>query len=309
MKERAAGIEQSVLARLKTAAVSRGQSFELMLTYYGMERFLYRLSQTEECKDFVLKGGLLMMTWPHRVLRATRDIDLRVYLPSDQEAIRILFQRVSSIEVPFDGIRFNPDTVELEAISEQANYEGIRIRLWGFIAKARIRIQIDLGFSDPISPRPKLVNYPTILDMPEPRIRVYPIESFISEKMEAIVQLGEINSRMKDFYDLYLAANQQGLNGSRLVEAIRKTFNSRKTEIPGDVPAGLTEEFARRQETQWTAFLRRIGAAGEEKHALVDICARLREFLMPVMVAAKKDDPFQYSWMPELGWQDAVKVQ
>jgi len=302
MKQRASGLQQSILQRLRMAAEDREQPFDQVLTYYGIERFLYRLSQIEEAKDFVLKGALLMMTWPDGMLRATRDIDMRSYLPPDETRIKQVFQKASRVDAANDGIYFDSESVSVEPIIERASYAGFRARLWGYLARTRIRIQIDLGFADVISPRPKLAYYSTILEMPMPRLRVYPIVSFISEKLEVLVALGEINSRMKDFYDLYIITTTYSIDGGKLVVAIRKTFERRRTEILDEVPAGLTDEFAANQQTQWDAFLRRIGAAGSGMPALNKICGSLRCFLAPVLEAAGNNSRFEKRWSPHKGW-------
>lgn len=302
MKGRATGLQHSILARLKTIAEARQQPYDQVLVYYGIERFLYRLSQIEECRDFVLKGALLMNTWPGGMMRATRDIDMRSYLPDDEARIRETFQKACNILAEDDGIVFDPDTIVLEPIIERSAYTGFRIRLRGRIARAQINIQVDLGFSDSIWPRPKLADYPVMLDMPAPRLRVYPIESFLSEKLEAIVQLGEINSRMKDFYDLYYVATACLVDGVKLMQAIQKTFKRRGTGIPMTIPAGLSDAFARDRQTQWAAFLRRIGDAGAGVPSLEIVSQKLREFLLPVLRAANLGTEFYMVWQPGTGW-------
>jgi len=244
-----------------------------------------------------------MMTWPDAMMRATRDIELRSFLPSDEARIKQVFQKACVVDAPHDGTFFDAESLSVEPIIEQASYAGFRVQLWGYLARTRIRIQIDLGFNGVISPRPKLAYCPAMLEMPRPRLSVYPIEFFISEKLEAILALGEINSRMKDFYDLYSISTTYSIDGSKLVVAIRKTFERKMIEISNEVPVGLTDEFAAKQQTQRDAFLRRIWAAGSGVPALNRICGSLRRFLMPALEATGKNSTFGKHWDPYKGWR------
>ena len=197
-------IAASVRARLRAKARESDQTFNEILQYYGIERLLYRLSRSQYANDFVLKGALLFFGWGIAPRRPTRDIDFRGYKFRTIEDAEEVFRQVCDVTVKEDGLQFDPDSVKAERIIEDEIYEGVRIRFQGKLGKAILHMQVDIGFSDQPATEPAWIEYPTILGMPFPRIRAYPLESFISEKFEAIVALGLANSRLKDFYDLYV---------------------------------------------------------------------------------------------------------
>lgn len=282
MKSKATALQQSILDRLRNIAREQGQAFERVLTYYGIERFLYRLSQSKYRNLFILKGALLMKTWPQGLERATRDIDFRAYSNPDLEEVTQILQEICAQPFENDGMVFNPKSLEVDSIVERAEYPGVRAKLWGKVGEARVRIRLDLGFSDPVTAEPDWVDYPTLLEMPAPKLRAYPRATVVAEKLEAIAQLGEVNSRMKDFFDLYNMARMFHFDEKLLAECVRSTFNARGTLIPEDVPAGLTDDFARANQSRWTAFLRRIGQEREEIASFQNIVRLLRDFAIPI---------------------------
>jgi predicted nucleotidyltransferase component of viral defense system len=243
----------SVRARLRTKARQRDQTFNEVLQYYGIERLLYRLSRSQYSDNFVLKGALLFFGWGIPLRRPTRDIDFRGYEFSTLEKVEEIFRHICGVRVEEDGLQFDPNSVRAERIIEDETYAGVRVRFQGQLEKAVLHMQVDIGFSDQLATGPTWVDYPTILDMPSPRIRVYPLESFISEKFEALMSLGVANSRLKDFYDLYVASNVFELEGEPLAEAIATTFRSRNTPIPEGVPDGLSDVFVDNRSRQWRA--------------------------------------------------------
>ena len=280
-------IGASIRARLLAKAKVGGQDFNLVLTRYALERLLYRLGASGYAERFLLKGALLFGLWfdiPHR---PTRDADLLGFGPAELPVLETLFRELCAAVVePEDGIRFQAETVRAEEIRKEANYGGIRVTLVGLLAGARCPVQVDVGFGDAVTPGPEPVEYPTILPgLPAPRLRAYPRETVVAEKLEALVTLGIANSRMKDYFDLWVLASHADFDGDTLARAIRATFERRATQIPKGVPFGLTDAFAEdsQKQTQWRAFLARNAL---DPVPLVEVLDLLRRFLMPALQAA-----------------------
>ena len=229
-----------------------------------MERFLYRLSKSRYADNFVLKGALMLTVWEAPLTRPTMDIDLLGRIDNRIETIVRVTREICRQEVEPDGIDFDIATIEAERIAEDADYEGIRVRFRGSLDTARIVMQLDIGFGDIVIPSPEPTNYPTLLDLPAPQLRGYSRESTIAEKFEAMVKLGILNSRMKDFFDIWLMSRQFDFKGPILSEAISKTFSTRGTNIQSE-PIALTNSFAEdaAKAAQWRGFLR--------KNRLVDV--------------------------------------
>lgn len=268
----------SIHARLLNLARAHGEDFSLVLNRYGVERWLYRLSQSPQRDRLWLKGALLFQLWfdvPHR---PTRDADFLGIGPADAGELREAVLAVCNIEAD-DGMRFNPGTVRVEEIREAARYAGLRVRLVGTLGKARCTLQLDVGYGDAVTPGVEEVEYPTMLDdVPTPRLLVYPRASVFAEKLEAIASLGLVNTRMKDYFDLRALALEGALDTAVLGDAIAATFARRGTPIPEDLPSGLTGEFAQdaAKRAQWQAFLGKNGLAGAPLDGVV---AELGEFV------------------------------
>ena len=209
-------IAASVRARLANKARESRRPFQELFQYYGLERFLYRFSSTEQCKHFLLKGALMLRVWKAPKSRPTRDIDLLGYLHNDLERIEGIARQVCELAVSDDGLRFDAATVVGERIKADAEYEGVRFRFSGFLERARIPLQLDIGFGDVVHPSAQEMSYPTILNFPAPRLHMHPRESVVAEKFEAMVHLGSVNSRMKDFFDIWLLAWQFDFAGAEL---------------------------------------------------------------------------------------------
>ncbi len=293
----------SVLARLRNKARETNRPFDQVLRYYGFERFLYRLSQSKYRDQLILKGAVLLTAWPTGLRRTTSDIDFTIIAASDLGELNSIVAEICVITVPPDGLRFDAESIQLEPLVGKGNSRGARIRFWGYVGKARIRMQLDLGFSDEITPRIETVDYPTLLDMPAARLRANPKETVVAEKLEAIVQLGEANSRMKDFFDLWHLSRIFLFNGETLVIAIGNTFSARTTRIPVDTPIGLTNEFAATNQAQWHAFLARIGNEDKRLTSFATVISRHREFALPPMHAAIHGEGFVRQWTDSEGWQ------
>ncbi len=293
----------SVLARLRNKARETNRPFDQVLRYYAFERFLYRLSQSKYCDRFILKGALLLTAWPTGIRRTTSDIDFTTISASDLGELNSIVAEICVIQVHPDALRFDAESIQVEQVIGQGISRGARSRFWGYVGKARVRMQLDLGFSDEITPRIETVDYPTLLDMPAARLRAYPKETVVAEKLDAIVQLGQANSRLKDFFDLWHLSRAFVFNGEPLVKAIGNTFGVRTTRIPVDTPIGLTEEFAATNQAQWQAFLARIGNEDEQPTSFATVISRLREFALPPMHAASNGEHFARQWTEGEGWQ------
>ena len=236
----------SIHAHLKNEAEGQGRPFAELLQYYGIERFLYRLSRSKYMDKFILKGGLLFYGWNIPLRRPTRDVDFRGYLDNSDESVPQAIKDVIAEPVPDDGITFDPRTIAVERTQIDADYEGVRIKFTRHLGRARIPMQIDIGFSDVLASHAEQVDYPTLLgDTKSPRLKGYPRESTVSEKFHAMIRHAALNSRFKDYYDIRLLAENFEFDGRSLQKAIEKTFAKRQTEIPIERPAALTIEFAK----------------------------------------------------------------
>lgn len=292
----------SVRSRLLNKARAEKLDFNLLLTRYALERMLYRLSVSNQRDQFLLKGALLFDLWfdvPHR---PTHDADFLGFGSAEIPHIEVLFREVCQIEGG-DGIVFLSETVKADEIRKEANYAGVRVTLMGLLDGARCPVQLDIGFGDAVVPGPDEVLYPVILgNMAEPHLRVYPRYTVVAEKLEALTSLGMLNSRMKDYFDLWILARHSDFDGAVLSKAIRATFERRHTTIPNDVPIGLTDEFTldAQKEKQWQAFLRKNAL---DKTPLATVVGDLRGFLLPVLSAIAAGSSLDHPWRAGTGWQ------
>ncbi|OGX12183.1 MAG: hypothetical protein A2351_06845 [Omnitrophica bacterium RIFOXYB12_FULL_50_7] len=274
-------IEASVRARLQNKAQETGRPFAEVFQYYGMERFLYRLSESKYADTFVLKGALMFVVWKVPGMRTTRDIDFLGRFDNEIIGIESVFKEICSMRVPQDGLVFEPETIKGERIKEDADYEGVRIKFTGFLGKARIPMQVDIGFGDVIFPKPKTISYPAILDFPSAHLKGYAAETVVAEKFEAMIKLGRLNSRMKDFYDIWLMARQFQFKGEELTQAIRRTFEHRGTRLPEKAPFFEAEIYNKLSDRQqlWKAFLQKIETKGAPDE-LFEMALAIEDFLL-----------------------------
>ena len=293
----------SVHARLMNRARADGRPFQELLQYYAMERFLFRLSRSPDSGRFVLKGALLMRAWDAPLARPTKDIDLLGHLQNSIDGIVAAISRACTLEVEADGMVFDPSTIIGQRIKEDAEYEGVRVCFVGRLGRARVPMQIDIGFGDAVVPRPQNIDYPTLLDFPAPRLAGYPRETVISEKYQAMVMLGIGNSRMKDFFDVWSLARGFAFDGPQLCAAIEATFRHRQTPLPPEPPLPLTEAFAndRGKQTQWSAFVRK-GQLASMVPSLADVIDSLHQFLMPPTRALVDGEAFGMQWKAGGPW-------
>jgi hypothetical protein len=266
----------SVRTRLKQHSTANQQDFNLTLTRYGLERLLYRLSVSEHASNFLLKGALLFTLWYDVAHRPTRDADLLSFGPDDVDTAVNTFQEICLITAD-DGVVFDPDSVKGSIIRKQAGYGGVRIDLEAKLDGARIALQVDIGFGDAVTPAPQAISYPVLLeDFPAPQLRAYPKYTVVAEKFHAVCLLGLANTRMKDYFDLWVLLNDTTLDPLELRQATKATFERRKMPLPKTVPIGLSDSFASdvTKQTQWNAFLKRNQL---EPTVLVDVVSTLRD--------------------------------
>lgn len=295
-------IGASVRDRLLNKARGDKQDYNLLLTRYALERMLYRLSISEQRDQFLLKGALLFDLWfdvPHR---PTHDADFLGFGSAEISSVEDVFRGICRIEVE-DGMVFQPDSVKAAEIRKEANYAGVRVMLMGLLGSARCPVQIDIGFGDAVVPGPENAHYPVILgEMPAPQLHVYPRYSVVAEKLEALISLGMLNSRMKDFFDLWILAKHSDFDGSVLSQAVAATLERRGTAIPNGMPAGLSDEFIHdiQKEKQWRGFLRKNAL---EPMSLATVVADLRGFLLPVLASVAVNGSYDLPWRAGDGWR------
>jgi predicted nucleotidyltransferase component of viral defense system len=279
----------SVRARLLTLSRANGQTFDLVLVRFALERLLYRLSQSPHADRFVVKGAMLLMTWLATPHRATRDLDLLGFGDPNPDDMLTTFRDILD-QTGKDGVTFDIGALRVERIREEITYGGLRLRTTANIGGARVTVVIDIGFGDALDPDAETVDYPVLLDLPAPRLRAYAKETVIAEKFHAMVVLGRTNTRMKDFYDIWVLRRTFAFDDDRLSRAIAATFERRGTAIPTEAPDALSAAFAQdaQKQTQWRAFVAGVAiAAGPLDVVIADLAA----FLMPHAraAAAKKN--------------------
>lgn len=258
-KKRTLNSIESIKARLLLLSKQRGQDMNIVLKQFSIERLLYRLSKSEHSNKFILKGAMLFTIWELLPHRPTRDVDFLGFgLNEVHELVRI-FQELCGIEVENDGLLFDADSISGSVIKKEDAYHGVRIKMIAYLGKARIPVQADIGYGDYVFPNPEMVDYPSLLGFPAPRLRVYSMYTVIAEKFHAIVELGIASTRMKDFYDLWYLSKSFDIDVNILVRAITETFNKRQTIIPKDTSLQFLEEFFTDEQKlkQWNAFLKR----------------------------------------------------
>ncbi len=300
MNKSVRNIAASVRQKLKNQAVLDKQPFAGLLQYYAMERFLYRLTQSSHAGRFVLKGALMLRVWQSPQFRPTMDIDLLGKTSNNIDDVCAQVTDIISVKTD-DGLIFDLTTIRGERIKEDADYEGVRVRFTGALDSARVNMQIDIGFGDIIHPKLVEAELPTILDSPVPRLLCYSRESAIAEKFETMIKLGTLNSRMKDFYDIWLLSRQFEFDGGELAEAIRLTLENRGTEIP-DVITAFTDEFVMLKDKQWAAFRKRLG----QEHVPADfaeVMVGVESFLQPVASVLSAGKQFSRKWSISDYWR------
>lgn len=278
----------SVHQRLLNIRDQTGVQFNHLLIRYGLERLLYRIEAAGHSDSFVLKGAMLFALWQNVPGRPTRDIDLLGFGNPTHERLRSIFVDACNADVMDDGLSFHSESIQTSDIRDDQEYHGIRLRLLGFLGRARLPIQIDIGFGDAVTPAPEAINYPAILDFPAPHIRAYHPTTVVAEKLNAMVVLGLMNSRLKDFYDVYVILKHMNIDDALLTNAVRATFKQRNVQLPSKVPVVFTPEFLEDgiKEKQWQAFLRRSGLPAHDP-SFSEIVDYLRDRLWPILSQPK----------------------
>lgn len=300
-------VAASVRQRLLNRAREEGEDVQRLLVRYALERLLYRMSLSDWHDQFVLKGAFTFLLWQGTLHRPTRDLDLMGYGSPEPRAVEDVFRAITGMDEGLeDGLQFDPSSVTAAPIREQAEYDGIRVKLTAYLGSARIPLQIDVGFGDAITPDPEFATFPALLEFPAPRIRMYPRETVIAEKLHGMVRFGIANTRMKDYYDLWFLSEHFPFEGTTLQRAIRATFERRGTALPDRRPVALTDNFARREEKgrQWEAFLARMELESSGL-ALSDAVHRGQVFLLPVLRALREEKPFRQTWPPSGPWDES----
>lgn len=301
MTAAAEGLAVSVQVRLIRHAKEIGSDPNVVLARFAIERLLYRLSRSKHADRFVLKGALLMLVWAGETVRPTRDADLLGFGDVSADSLVGVFTEVCSVEAEPDGLTFDPASIRVAPIRPEDAYGGLRVTLQARLGNARLPIQIDVGIGDAVVPEPEVLGYPTLLDFPRPRLRAYRPETSIAEKLHAIVSLGEVNSRMRDFFDIRALARRIPF-GEVLVHAVRATFERRRTALPEGLPVGLTPRFADLKQSQWRGFLTRSGITSAPAD-FGEVIGELAVFLGPIIEGARTTGAFRRTWQPGGPWR------
>jgi hypothetical protein len=293
----------SVHQRLLDNAKESSRPFNELLQHFAIERFIYRLSKTPHAERFILKGALMFSAWSGAASRPTLDIDLLGKMDNSIESIVAAMKDTCSVEVEKDGMSFHAETVTAARITEDADYEGVRVRLQGSLGNARVSLQVDIGFGDVVVPGPSKIEFPVLLDFPRPELAGYSMESTIAEKFQAMVKLGVLNSRMKDFYDIWMLSRSFSFKGKLLAEAIKKTFENRSTPVTID-PAIFNPSFVKdgNKKVQWQGFIKKTNLT-DAPEDFEDVVALVKVFLEPLVVSIAEQRVFNSIWTAPGPWR------
>ena len=296
-------IPASVHQRLLTKARESSRPFNELLQHFAIERFMYRLSKSPYKDRFILKGALMLSAWSGSMSRPTMDIDLSGRIENDPAKIAAAMKKACKMVVVEDGMSFDAETVTAMRIMEDAGYQGVRVRVRGFLGNARVSVQVDIGFGDVIVPGPLKVTYPVLLDFPPPELSGYSMESAIAEKFHAMVKRGILNSRMKDFHDIWMLSRSFDFRGTVLAKAIETTFANRDTPVLAD-PAVFDDSFPKDKDknVQWRGFIRKSRLSGMPDSFAV-IVAGVKVFLEPPTVALAGQRMFRSLWKAPGPWK------
>lgn len=297
------GSAASVHDRLLARARADGEEFQRVLVRYAIERFLYRLSGSPHAGTFVLKGATLFSVWTGAPHRTTKDVDLLGFGAPEEARIAAIMREVMTAEVEPDGLMFDVASIRVTSIRGDAEYDGLRVVCDVKLGTARIGLQVDIGFGDALALPADEVEVPTLLELPVPRLRAYRREQVIAEKLHALVDLGLVNTRMKDYFDIHALSRSFAFGGEDLARAIAATFARRRTPVPTDVPIGLSDEFATdpAKQRQWLAFVKRTGA--KDAPSLSEVVRSVGPFLLEPLQAAAAGGGFDRRWPAGGPWQ------
>ena len=291
----------SVRARLLTHARQHGDEYQRVLIRYATERLLFRLCQTEAADRFVLKGAMLLVTWPEHMFRPTRDLDLSGHGSPDPAAVARVFKRICQVQVPEDGIRFDGHSLRVQAVHEADKYQGAKLNLIGKLDRMVIPVRVDIGFGDHIHPPPKRGTFPGLLpNLPQANVLMYPPETVVSEKFEAMIRFGEANGRLKDFHDIWITTRTFPFDLPTLLEAVGGTLRHRETAIPTEMPVGLAKDFVAIVEDRglWSAFLH-SNPPTLKPPPFAELQEELRHFFGPIIAGLGAPEAANGRWDPD----------
>lgn len=290
----------SILARLRNVSKERGLDHTQVLTQFAVERLLYRLSLSPYKDRFLLKGAMLYVIWGNHPFRTTRDLDLLGYGDITPQSVKAIFQDIARVDAPEDCIKYFSESVQVNVIKALEEYAGVRVILNARIDRVRISVQVDVGVGDSVTPQAEYVSFPSLLALPEPRIHAYPKEVVIAEKLHAIWKLGMLNTRMKDYYDIFYLVQTYQFEASRIVQSLKNTFQRREASLSSELPVGLSPEFFSdiSKQLQWKAFLRKVGLAKDAQDIGQVICI-INSFVEPLLENLNNDRFFAQKWNTE----------
>lgn len=295
----------SIRTSLRRRARAHNEDMQYILSRYALERLLYRLGRSRYADKFVVKGALLFVLWRDHPHRQTRDLDLLAFGAPSADRMQQVFTDLCALPIDEpDGLSFQQETLKVTSIREMQEYGGLRVTLLCLLGETRFHVQVDIGFGDVVTPHASYADFPTLIGLASPHVKVYPPETVVAEKYEALVRLGAINSRVKDFYDLWTLASERTFSGAVLAQAIHSTFKRRGAALPATTPFAFTDSFisdpAKLQ--LWQAFVGRTGldpVARPLAETVELICA----FLMTPTQALVSQQPFHQRWAPGGPWQ------
>jgi predicted nucleotidyltransferase component of viral defense system len=290
-------IAASVKERLRNISIQAGKEFQNVVSQYVQERFLYRLSESLYSNNFILKGALLFIAHDISRNRPTRDIDfLGSTISNKIDDIVELIKEILNVKYE-DGLRFDSDSVDAENIVEDGDYQGVRVKFNVYLENSRERVQLDIGFGDKITAGPIEIEFPTLLDFPAPRLKVYSIETAIAEKFEAIVSLQLQTSRMKDFYDVLFFAEHYNFKKDLLLQSFQTTFDNRSTDLAQSTFV-FEDHFKTDERFQnlWKAFLERNKL--EDEQTFAEVVSKIQSFIQPIFDSKTKNNwnPDKWEW-------------
>jgi len=296
-------VAASVRDRLLNVMTEKGQDYNVLLTRYAIERLLFRLAASKYRTQFILKGAMLFAAWQHLPHRVTKDVDLLGFGDSSPEALKAVFAEICAEPVDDDGVVFDPASVQAEPIRAEEVYVGVRVTLQGMLGSARLHVQVDVGYGDGFAVEPVMLQIPSLVGMPAPEVRAYRMETSIAEKFEAAATLGLLNTRMKDYFDLWHLAKGFAFDGQAVSESIRATFERRAKALPEAVPMGFTEAFWSdpRRQAMWESFCKK-SVRTKPFPNLEEVVTFVATFIVPPALAASKGESFSQHWQAGGPW-------
>jgi hypothetical protein len=298
----------SIHQRLLNLDPGRLHDFTPVLRRYALERWLYRLGESDQAERFVLKGAMMFVLWTRDMPRKTMDLDLLRIGHLTDAGFRRACAKINQMNVRPDGMTFDTEAIIIEPIRNDAEFQGLRARFMAHLGNIRVPIQVDVGIGDEVWPEPEYIDYPTLLDMPAPRIKAYKKEASIAEKLDAMLSLGKSNSRMKDFYDVAVLADRFAFNGTELQKAVERALKKSVRAALSELPSAFSDQFAtdNKKNVQWRAFLRRIGKRHEDL-PFPQIISKISTFLLPVIQLILSGREFRDVWEPGGPWRPREK--